>query len=151
LLSSHELDTKGTKPILVARLKSYLESLPPKGEGESSPAKPVAKPVETEETADDEDEAMEEEATAKVAAPAAAATPKKEVTKEDPAKAEEAAKEATTEEAETPKADGDENLLSKKANNAVKKGGEKTNPSWLTRMNLKFLMISCASTGKTLI
>ena len=54
LLSSHELDTKGTKPILVARLKSYLESLPPKGEGESSPAKPVAKPVETEETPDDE-------------------------------------------------------------------------------------------------
>ena len=30
LLSSHELDTKGTKPILVARLTSYLESLPPK-------------------------------------------------------------------------------------------------------------------------
>ena len=27
LLSSHELDTKGTKPILVARLTSYLESL----------------------------------------------------------------------------------------------------------------------------
>merc|ERR1711956_59314 len=95
LLSSHELDTKGTKPILVARLKSYLESLPPKGEGESSPAKPVAKPVETEETPDDDEdeEAMEEEVPAKVAAPAAAVTPKKEVTKEEPAKAEEAAKE----------------------------------------------------------
>ena len=30
VLSSHELDTKGTKPILVERLKSYLEGLPPK-------------------------------------------------------------------------------------------------------------------------
>ena len=28
LLSTHDLDTKGTKPILVARLRSYLESLP---------------------------------------------------------------------------------------------------------------------------
>ena len=30
VLSSHELDTKGTQPILVERLKSYLEGLPPK-------------------------------------------------------------------------------------------------------------------------
>ena len=28
MLSTHDLDTKGTKPILVARLRSYLESLP---------------------------------------------------------------------------------------------------------------------------
>ena len=30
VLSSHELDTKGTQPILVERLRSYLEGLPPK-------------------------------------------------------------------------------------------------------------------------
>merc|ERR1712039_327217 len=97
LLSSHDLDTKGTKPILVTRLKSYLESLPAGG-GESSPVKADAEA---------EDEPMEEEAPAKVATPAKP-SPKKEVTKEEPTKAEDASKEATTEEvAETPKAEGD--------------------------------------------
>merc|ERR1711956_66044 len=58
LLSSHELDTKGTKPILVARLTSYLESLPPKDP--NAPvveAVAVAAPEADEETAE---EPMEE-------------------------------------------------------------------------------------------
>ena len=53
LLSSHELDTKGTKPILVARLTSYLESLPPKDP--NAPvveAVAVAAPEADEETAE---------------------------------------------------------------------------------------------------
>ncbi len=53
LLSSHELDTKGTKPILVARLTSYLESLPPKDP--NAPvveAKAAAAPEADEETAE---------------------------------------------------------------------------------------------------
>jgi len=105
LLSSHDLDTKGTKPILVTRLKSYLESLPAGG-GESSPVKADAEPEEKEEAPADE-EPMEEEAPAKVATPAKP-SPKKEVTKEEPTKAEDASKEATTDEAaETPKAEGD--------------------------------------------
>ena len=40
VLSSHELDTKGTQPILVERLKSYLEGLPPKDP--NAPAAEVA-------------------------------------------------------------------------------------------------------------
>ena len=53
LLSSHDLDTKGTKPILVTRLKSYLESLPAGG-GESSPVKADAEPEEKEDAPADE-------------------------------------------------------------------------------------------------
>ena len=58
LLSSHDLDTKGTKPILVTRLKSYLESLPAGGgeskAAESSPTKADADSEEKEEAAADE-------------------------------------------------------------------------------------------------
>merc|ERR1712008_152827 len=75
LLSSHELDTKGTKPILVARLTSYLESLPPK-----DPNAPVVEAVAVAAPEADE-EPMEEEAPEKVETPAKApvASPKKEV------------------------------------------------------------------------
>merc|ERR1712204_14819 len=65
LLSSHELDTKGTKPILVARLKSYLESLPPK-----DPNAPVVEAVAVAATEAAEEPMEEEEAPAKVETPA---------------------------------------------------------------------------------
>ena len=57
LLSSHELDTKGTKPILVARLKSYLESLPQDGSAAPTPVKSTnTSVVEASEEAEDDEE-----------------------------------------------------------------------------------------------
>jgi type IV secretory pathway VirB10-like protein len=74
LLSSHELDTKGTKPILVARLTSYLESLPPKDPNapvvEAAPVAATEEPMEEEEAAP---------AKAETPAKAPVASPKKEV------------------------------------------------------------------------
>jgi len=112
LLSSHELDTKGTKPILVARLTSYLESLPPKDPNapvvEAAPVAATEEPMEEEETAPAK---AETPAKAPVASPKKevaspkkeVASPKKEVTKEgETPKAEDATKEG-----ETPKAEGD--------------------------------------------
>merc|ERR1719189_2122027 len=106
MLSTHDLDTKGTKPILVARLRSYLESLPAQ-HASAAAAEPEAEAEPEAKT----EEPMEQETpvVAEKAAPApAVVSPAKEVTKEEPTKVETAVAEVKTDtEAakETPKAD----------------------------------------------
>ena len=62
MLSSHDLDTKGTKPVLVSRLKEFLAKQGDGAEGEEKPAEAAKTEDEkTEEAAPEAEEAKKDE------------------------------------------------------------------------------------------